>query len=268
MYLKVHPLSLGTLRMSGAVLMRLNHFEEDSFPCLGFVITGGDKTIMVDTGAPEPDCNAKTPREVVRSADEYLIPQLTRLGLQPEDIDIVINTHLHWDHIYGNNKLPRAEILVQQAELDYFANPLPCDRNSYEKNSDIPFATTFLDRVLPVRGDASIIPGVRVLLTPGHTPGCQSVLVETVDGLVVLPGDNISLLDSLKVTPPHLPGIVVDAYDFYNSMEKLSRLGPCRIMPAHEKSILNKHDCSRPVSATAIHGTREAVASHYLPLRD
>lgn len=237
MSLQVHPLTLGSLIMSGAVLQRLTNFPENAFPCLGFLILGGTKTILVDTGAPEPDIGVKVVRPVVRNEGEFLIPQLARFGLKPDDIDIIVNTHLHYDHIYGNGKIPNAEVIVQQAELDYYANPLPCDRNSYEKNKEKPFVETFYDRIKAVNGDTEIIPGVKLLLTPGHTPGCQTVLVKTADGIVALPGDNISLFSSLKSTPPSLPGIVVDARDFYKSMEKLSHYNIVKYYPAHDSAL-------------------------------
>src|SRR3972149_878825 len=50
---------------------------------------------------------------------------LARLGIRPEDIDIVINTHLHWDHCYNNHLFPRATIYAQRAELQYAIAPLP-----------------------------------------------------------------------------------------------------------------------------------------------
>ncbi len=235
---KIVPLSLGRLEMSGAVLLRLRHFEVSVFPCIGYLILGGAKTVLVDSGAPEPDAGAKTPRKVLREETEYLLPQLARFGLGPDDIDIIINTHLHWDHVYGNNKLPKAEIIVQQAELDYYADPLPCDCNSYEKNAEVPFVGTFLDRVRPVRGDVEIMPGIRCLFTPGHTPGCQSVVVDTAHGPVVLPGDNITLYDGMLSNPPWLPGIVVDARDFYQSWKKIEQLGKTTILPAHDMKTL------------------------------
>lgn len=237
--LKVIPLSLGQLQMPGAVLTRLKNYDEKAYPCLGYVIMGGDKTIMVDTGAPEPDSSVKTVRPVIRDEGEFLIPQLAKLGLRPEDIDVIINTHLHWDHIYGNSKLPKAEIIVQEAELDYYHNCLPCDRGSYEKNKDTPLISTFMPRIRTVKGDVEIIPGVRVLHTPGHTPGCQSVVADTPEGKVILPGDNISLLESISNYPPHIPGITTSAADFYASMEKLRNEGPAKILPAHEPEVFN-----------------------------
>lgn len=240
--LMVVPLSLGQLLMPGAVLTRLKNYEEKAYPCLGYVILGGDKIIVVDSGAPEPDAGVTTVRPVVRAEDEFLLPQLAKLGIRPEDVDIIINTHLHWDHIYGNNKMPNAEIVVQEAELDYYHNSLPCDRGSYEKNRETPLVSTFISRIRTVNGDVEIMAGVRVLLTPGHTPGCQSVVVDTPEGRVILPGDNISLLESLENYPPHIPGIITSSADFYDSMEKLRQEGDAKILPAHEREVLHgKH---------------------------
>jgi N-acyl homoserine lactone hydrolase len=91
----------------------------------------------------------------------------------------VINTHLHFDHCGGNRSFAGTPTYVQRAELeaavapDYLEEWVHFDGESY----------------VQVDGDAELYDGVSVLFTPGHSPGHQSVLVETDDGLVVLGGD-------------------------------------------------------------------------------
>ena len=93
---------------------------------------------------------------------------------------LVINTHLHFDHCGGNRLFAGLPIYVQRIEREAARQP----------DYTIPEWVEFEGAsYVELDGDAEIVPGVRVLPTPGHTPGHQSVLVDTDDGLVVVAGD-------------------------------------------------------------------------------
>ena len=94
----------------------------------------------------------------------------------PRDVVWVINTHLHFDHCGGNRLFPGVPIHVQRLELQG-----PHDPHEWV---DFPGAT-----YVEHDGEAEVLPGIRLLPTPGHTRGHQSVLVDTPDGLVVIGGD-------------------------------------------------------------------------------
>jgi N-acyl homoserine lactone hydrolase len=98
-----------------------------------------------------------------------------------ERVAVVINTHLHFDHCGGNRLFPGVPVHVQARELaDARTEP------DWTIREWVDFAgATYVEH----EGEAEILAGVRLLPTPGHTPGHQSVLVETGDGLVVLGGD-------------------------------------------------------------------------------
>src|SRR5919197_6565968 len=92
----------------------------------------------------------------------------------------VINTHLHFDHCGGNRLFAGVPIYVQRAEREAAREP----------DYTIPEWAEFEGATYEeVDGEAEILPGIRVVPTPGHTPGHQSVLVDTEDGLVVVAGD-------------------------------------------------------------------------------
>ena len=98
----------------------------------------------------------------------------------PREVALVINTHLHFDHCGGNRLFPGIPIHVQRRELEAAREP------DYTIPEWVEFeGATYVE----LDGEAEIVPGVRVLPTPGHTPGHQSVLVDTDDGLVVVAGD-------------------------------------------------------------------------------
>jgi N-acyl homoserine lactone hydrolase len=94
----------------------------------------------------------------------------------PRDVFCVINTHLDFDHCGGNRLFPGIRIHVQSRELEQPRAPL--DWVHFD-------GATYVEH----DGEGEVLPGIRLLPTPGHSPGHQSVLVDTPDGLVVLGGD-------------------------------------------------------------------------------
>jgi N-acyl homoserine lactone hydrolase len=144
----------------------------EGFPVFVYTIDHPDGLVLVDTGmidsSPELD---EEWHPVPHGLPDELV---TRVGL-------VINTHLHFDHCGGNRLFPGVPIHVQRVEL--------ADARSEEDYTvtewiDFPGAT-----YVEHDGESEVLPGVRLLPTPGHTRGHQSVVVETDDGPVVLGGD-------------------------------------------------------------------------------
>jgi N-acyl homoserine lactone hydrolase len=128
----------------------------------------------------------------------------------PRDVVCVINTHLHFDHCGGNRLFAGTPIHVQRAERE------AARAEGYTIPSWAEFAgATYVEH----DGKAEIVSGVRVLPTPGHTPGHQSVLVDSEDGLVVIGGD---------------VGYTWAQFDASESGQLLLSLRPRRIWLAHQ----------------------------------
>lgn len=163
---------------------------------VGFLIrTDRDETILVDTGFPEAyaqDAAAASARDGLGSFGEVLhlgpenLPaaQLARLGLAPAEVDLVILTHSHIDHVGGIAGFPHAPILVHAADRAeprplYFGQVRPMDWPDR--------------RYITVAGDLRLGPWLELLHAPGHVPGQLSLLVDLPDtGPVLLTGDAIS----------------------------------------------------------------------------
>ena len=130
-------------------------------------------------------------------------------SLIPRDVVCVINTHLHFDHCGGNRLFVGTPIHVQRVERE------AARADGYTIAEWVEFdGATYVEH----DGAAEILPDVRVLPTPGHTPGHQSVLVDTDDGLVVLAGD---------------VGYTWKQFDASESGQQLMSLRPRRIWLAH-----------------------------------
>lgn len=148
--------------------------------CL-LIVTDG-KTILVDTGLGTK-LMAKQEENFARRGGSRLLGNLARIGIAPQDVDIVINTHLHADHCGGNTwrdgdeilpTFPRAEYWVQRQEFLDASFPNERTKATYFADNFIP-----LERVCLLDGDARVTEEVRTVITPGHTRSHQSVLIES-----------------------------------------------------------------------------------------
>lgn len=139
---------------------------------------------------------------------------LSQLGVRPEDVGIVIDTHLHFDHAGGNTYIegggpprltfPNARYVVQRGEYVYATHTNERTAGSYFPPNFAPVAAA--DRFDFVDGEREIVYGIRVVPTPGHTPFHQSVLIESDGETALYPAD-------LCPTHAHLPLAWIMGYD-------------------------------------------------------
>ncbi len=145
------------------------------------------RNIVVDTGYGHK-MPAKVQRQIhLTRPFGDLCQGLARLGLAPGDVDLVINTHLHADHCAGNTHLdengdlvavfPAAEYVVQRREYEDACRPNERTRATYLAENFEPLRASGQLRLLD--GDCELAPGLRGVVTPGHTPGHMSVVMES-----------------------------------------------------------------------------------------
>jgi glyoxylase-like metal-dependent hydrolase (beta-lactamase superfamily II) len=131
----------------------------------------------------------------------------------------VVNTHFHFDHCGGNYLLPNATAVVQRALMD--------DRPDFVAG---PFQ--LLD------GDAELVPYVRVIATPGHVPGHQSVVVETARGPVVVVGDAVYTATAYHSAEPQRQARNGEAYQ--RSLQRIRDLDPYLVLFAHDRRVAGR----------------------------
>jgi N-acyl homoserine lactone hydrolase len=156
------------------------------------------------------------PYDEVRE-DEYLDSRLTQLGLQPGDIDYVVLSHLHFDHA-GNAELfksTNAKLVCSDKEKEFAFGFEGAFKGAHLKADyeNLEFET--------VSGDTEFLPGVTLLQTPGHTPGCMSMQVDLPEtGTMIFTSDAVYMGESYG--PPATPAAIVNNLEqFYTSVEKL-----------------------------------------------
>jgi N-acyl homoserine lactone hydrolase len=232
--IRIHPLHLGTLTRPVSNFLYGKEFGKlMDVPLIAWYIEGSDKKILVDTGgiAPEkadPGCHPYT-----REESQSIVNALKRFGLTCNDIEILITTHLHWDHCSNNHLFPKAHIFLQKEELESARNPFPIFARSCMESMITDINYTLLS------GDAEIAKGVKVVLTPGHTCGHQGVLVEAETQRIVIAGDTIPLFRTLAQDPPLISATYVDLRQYYASFKKLAALSAL-ILPGHDFKVFEK----------------------------
>jgi len=221
---KIHyvPLFRGLVRKTEHLYMHRNFKEVITTTGYVWYIEGARKNIMVDSGG-DPKLLAKLgyPVKKVQSIEDGL----GKLGLAPHDIDIVIQTHLHFGHVDLAHKYTNARFLVQKDELAFAQKPHPAVDDWYNlksiENQEIEL----------IEGDKELLPDLKILKTTGHSPGGQSVLVTTARGKEAIEG-----LCGIKEN--FEPRIISPAYhtnllEAYDSLARLKEIAD-HIIPGHE----------------------------------
>ncbi|OGP97332.1 MAG: hypothetical protein A2Z39_04115 [Deltaproteobacteria bacterium RBG_19FT_COMBO_46_9] len=199
--------------------------------CYIWYLEGSDPITIVDAGAQgEHFTNPEFPMTPLISLEEGL----QKYGLTPGDVKQVIVTHLHFDHIALSRKYINAAFIVQRKELMFAKNPhvfLSVDYNP-EYFSGLNY------RLLD--GDQEVMPGVKVLLTPGHSPGGQSVEVSVRGGKAIITGFCAQM--STFIQTPAMKawgmevaaaGLHIDCREVYESALKVKQTADI-IVPLHD----------------------------------
>ena len=170
----------------------------------------GPTTIVVDTSvAPGGRSEEFIGEDLQRRPDQEPANALRAAGVDPKDVELVILTHLHWDHAGNCDLFPDAKIVVQQSELRYAISPGRFFRRSFlspESGWGVP--PYLQPNIETVDGEVELAPGLRVVPSPGHTPGSHSVIADTEHGRFCIAGDAISLYENIERDIP--PGFHVD----------------------------------------------------------
>jgi glyoxylase-like metal-dependent hydrolase (beta-lactamase superfamily II) len=152
-----------------------------------------DARIVVDTGFGDPEAVTRMrlqhgfPSFMRRTAEWDVRPALATVGRSPEDIDIVIITHAHYDHVGGNELFTRAKFYIHRDEVSLALAPPPWAGHYLPETASQIIHVR--DRLTLLGDEQLIVPGVRAWRAGGHTPGSVVVMVESDRGPVAIMGD-------------------------------------------------------------------------------
>jgi N-acyl homoserine lactone hydrolase len=197
------------------------------FPVHAWVVRHPDGVILVDTGIGEGN-------DVI---DSWYAPEivglreaLTSIGLEVGDIAAVVLSHLHFDHC-GQQRLLDAPVFVQAEE----------HRAAQRPQYTVPeWAAIPVSRLRLVNGDEDIADGVRLVATPGHTPGHQSVLVEAGDGRAVLGAQCAFRATEAQTGEPGATNLHDESWRAaaQDSLARLRSFGPAALQLSHDSDVV------------------------------
>jgi glyoxylase-like metal-dependent hydrolase (beta-lactamase superfamily II) len=178
------------------------------------LVRAAGQWVLIETGAGDK-WDAKHADIFGFEGDKRLLDQLAARGVQPADISLVLNTHLHFDHCGWNTRIvdgkvvptfPNARYVVQRGELDHAKRPTERDRASYLADNFAPVEAA--GQFWLLEGEREVAPGIEVIRVPGHVRDLQCVRLSG-------GGKTAFLFVDLVPTTAHLPFHWIMGYDLY-----------------------------------------------------
>ena len=239
MTMKLFAFTCGRLRGEFGRLMEGGEGEID-LPIPSYLIEHPKGTMLFDTGM-HPDCQRDPagrigPRVTELFSFNYrpgeeISARLEAIGRDPAKIDLIVNSHFHFDHVGGNALIPNATMVVQRREWDAGMDPDSAARRGFNpRDFDLGHKLKLLDGEHDLFGDGSVV----CLPTSGHTPGHQSLKVRLASGDIMLAADSCYFCRTLRER--RLPQNVDDRAAMLASLDRLARLeqGGARIFFGHD----------------------------------
>jgi glyoxylase-like metal-dependent hydrolase (beta-lactamase superfamily II) len=228
--IRIHTIQTGGIKLDGGAMFGVvpkplweRRLPADALNRIQFgmrvmLVEHASGLVLVDTGAGSKENDKFHEIYGVENAGSggltLLEDGLKALGVQPADVSLVINTHLHFDHAGGNTvrsadgeirpAFPNARYLVQRREFEFATNLNERTVASYYTHNYMPISDAGLFDF--VAGEVEVLDGVTVIPTPGHVPGHQSVLVTS-------GGESALFLGDVAPTATHLPLPWIMGYD-------------------------------------------------------
>ena len=192
------------------------------------VVTVSD-VLLIDTGVGEGN---EVIEKLFAPTRTPIVDELAIVGVKPGDVNLIVNSHLHFDHCGNNQLFPSAEIFAQADELSIAHTPRYTVTDWFDYDGA---------RINSVSGEMEIGAGLKLLSTPGHTPGHQSVLVEADNGHVLVAAQAAFTVEEYEqggdaAAQAH-SGLEVQ---YVQTISQLKSLSVAKVYFSHDKRAVNQ----------------------------
>jgi N-acyl homoserine lactone hydrolase len=241
----IWPINVGTIKdvEKSNLTYGVDHGVKIDVSSVIYVIQGERDLVVVDTGMSNVEWATKHHHTCERKAFQEPLQALLNAGFNPEEVTMVILTHLHWDHCSNNGLFKNARFFVQKEEVNYALFPLPLHGVYYESPiiGMTPPWLGALDRFEILESDKEILDGISILKIPSHSPGFQGVKVETKKGRYFIGGDFCPLFENWKDKSGNFvpSGIHVNLEDYYKSFNLVKNQADF-VLPGHDPKIFDQ----------------------------
>ena len=205
-----------------------------------WVIKNDERTVVVDVGYGQEE-GEKRGRSFLRCPTDGM----RLVGVDPDTVEDVVITHMHYDHAGNLELFPKARFHIQDSEMEFVTGRAMTHkglRHSFVlRDVQEMIAMLYGDRVVFHDGDEELAPGITLHHIPGHTRGLQAVRVHTKRGWVVLASDVAHYYESLTNGTPFLPH--ENMFEMLEGFKRLRTLAPSdqHIVPGHDPLVLQRY---------------------------
>lgn len=206
-----------------------------------WVVKSEEETLIVDCGITPALADA-------RKVPNYVNPKdmLLRLGIEASKVRRVVITHVNFDHISGIELFPNAMFYIQEKEFNFWIKDPISQKPPFLRFTD-PVGNRYLaqlegtKRLALINGDQEILPGIELILAPGHSPGLQVVAVNTNRGIAVVGSDCAHLFQNYKEEIPSC--FIIDLIAWMKTYEKIkSKVSSLDLLfPGHDIKMLTDY---------------------------
>jgi glyoxylase-like metal-dependent hydrolase (beta-lactamase superfamily II) len=206
-----------------------------------WVVKGNGETLVVDCGVAPALAKA---RQIAGYVNPVQV--LRRIGIEASQVKRVVITHVNFDHISGIELFSNATFYVQEKEFNFWIKDPIAKKPPFQRTSD-PVGNAYLaglegtDRLVLIHGDKEILPGIELLLAPGHTPGLQVVAANTAKGTAIVGSDCAHLFRNYEEEIPSC--IIVDLVAWMKTYDKVKAKASSLdlLFPGHDAKMLTDY---------------------------
>ncbi len=243
---RIRPILTGTMKVDQGAYLTWGRGvgKEVVIPATAWLIEGARYPILVDTGMCDSERASRWHHQGIQEPGQDMVSRVRALGIEPEEVELLILTHLHWDHTYKMKEFSQARCVVHRRELAFALDPIPQYYRSYEAYQlGLTAAFKGVEFEL-VEGERELLPGITVFPSFGHCPGHQAVEVRTERGPYVIAGDAVMVYDNVKGDPevglPLVPpGRFTSALESWESLKAIVGRAT-HVLPGHEMRVFDR----------------------------